>query len=56
MAKTTTIRIREEHHEILRLAAYKQNIKIVDIIDDLLKDMERPTIVDKVGRMLGKIK
>lgn len=35
--KTKTVRVKIESFEILREMAYKQNKKIVDIIQDLLK-------------------
>lgn len=54
--QTTTVRINKDSHDILRFMAYKQNRKIIDIIDDLLKDKEKPSISDKVSRALGKLK
>ncbi len=52
---TTTIRIPREAHDKLRLASYKQNRKITDILEDLLKDFEKPSISDKVSRMLKDV-
>lgn len=51
---TTTVRISKNAHDILRYNAYKQNRKMIDIVDDLADKLEKPSVSDKVGRALGK--
>jgi len=53
---TTTIRISRATHEKLRLAAYKQNRRITEIIDELVSGFEEPSMSDKISKMLEEIK
>lgn len=57
MADTTTIRISRATHDKLRLAAYKQNRSIMEILEELTKDFEIPkeeSLEDKINRALNK--
>lgn len=54
--ETTTIRISRDTHNKLRLASYKQNRRITEILDELVKDFEQPSMSDKISTMLKGIK
>ena len=53
---TTTIRISRATHDKLRLKSYQTNRRITDIIDELVKDFEGPSISDKVNQLLNEVK
>mgnify|MGYP001611740476 CR=1 FL=1 len=53
---TTTIRISRATHDKLRLAAYRSNRRITDIIDELTASFEEPSISEKISRELNNIK
>lgn len=56
MEDTTTIRISRNAHDKLRLRSYKHNKPITEIIEELTKDFEKPSISERVNSMLAKKK
>lgn len=56
MTPSTLIRISKEAHDKLRLAAYRSNRRIIHIVDELVKDLEQPSMSDKISSMLKEIK
>ena len=54
MKQSNVIRISKDAHDILRYNSYKENKRITDIIDDLVKDLPKPSLSDKISRMVAK--
>lgn len=50
---TTMVRVSWDAYEILRYNSYKTNKKYPEIIDELIKTLPKPSLVDKISRIIA---